>query len=87
MPESTAASRKVMNEEDSPVPKIAKATKGFGLNDAGPRFLLFLKVRRRSNSPELPTKTSSGFEAGTLIVFCIVLLAIAVLVFHLFHHR
>jgi len=67
------------------VAKTTKAPRGFGFKDAGPRFLLFLKGRWRSNSLELPTKTSSGFEAGTLIVFCIVLLAIAVLVFHLFH--
>jgi hypothetical protein len=69
------------------MPKIVNAAKVFRVNEVGPRFLLFLKNRGRSRSAELPAKTSSGIEAGTLIVLCFVLLALAVLVFQVLRQR
>jgi len=61
------------------MPNIKTKTK---FNEAGPRFLLFLKNRARSRW----AKTSPGFEVALLMAFCLALFAIAVLAFRVFHH-
>jgi len=68
------------------MPKTVNTTKAFRLTEAGPRFLLFLK-NRGSRSEETPAKTSSEIEAGTLILLCFVLVAIAGLVFRVLSQR
>jgi hypothetical protein len=69
------------------VPKAIKTKTTFSGNDAGPRFLLFRKSRERSRWSEPPAKTSEGFEAAVLIAYCLALVAIAVLVLHVFQRR
>jgi hypothetical protein len=66
--------------------KTVKTKSTFTVGNAGPRFLLFLKNRRRSRWSETPAKTSGVLEAGVLIAFFVALFAIAVLAFHVFHH-
>jgi hypothetical protein len=65
------------------MPNIKTKTK---FNEAGPRFLLFLKNRARSRWSEPPAKTSPWFEVALLMAFCLALFAIAVLAFRVFHH-
>jgi heme/copper-type cytochrome/quinol oxidase subunit 2 len=69
------------------VSKNIKVTRGFRVREAGPRFLLFLKTRARGRSLEPPAKSSNVIEAWMLIILCLVLLAIAVLVWRVFHHQ
>jgi hypothetical protein len=67
------------------VPKTIKTKTTFRANEAGPQFLLFRKSKARSRWSEPPAKTSGGIEAALLIVYCLALVAIAVLVFRVFH--
>ena len=69
------------------MPKSTRIASGFKVvSESAPRFLLFLKTRGRRRPLEGPAKSNGAIEAGVLIVSCLVLVAIAMLVFHVLRH-